>query len=255
MTGYFVLGQNPAGGGPNAGLHRAGLRKLDWLVVLDWFPTETRDLLEGRPGRPAALGDQDRGLLHPGRVEHREGGHADQHPAPAPVAQQGARPAGRLPVRRLVRLQPGQAAAPALRRLDRPQGPAAPEPHLGLRPRRAPAAARRLDQPDRGGAGRREGPAGDQRPPARRGRPAHRASPAARGLLRAEGRRHDGLRLLDLQRRLPRAGPQPGRTSARSTRATRSSRSGATPGRTTAGSCTTAPRPTPRAGRGPSGRS
>ena len=30
-------------------------------------------------------------------------------------------------------------------------------------------------------------------------------------LLRVEGRRHDGVRLLDLQRRLPRAGPQPGR--------------------------------------------
>ncbi len=41
MEGYFLFGQNPAGGAPNAGLHRAGLRNLDWLVVLDWFETES----------------------------------------------------------------------------------------------------------------------------------------------------------------------------------------------------------------------
>jgi formate dehydrogenase major subunit len=52
MTGYFVLGQNPAGGGPNAGLHRAGLRKLDWLVVLDWFPTETATFWKDDPDAP-----------------------------------------------------------------------------------------------------------------------------------------------------------------------------------------------------------
>ena len=40
------------------------------------------------------------------------------------------------------------------------------------------------------------------------------AGHAAERLLRAEGRRLDGVRLLDLQRRLPRAGPQPGRASA-----------------------------------------
>ena len=73
-------------------------------------------------------------------------------------------------------------------------------------------------------------------------------------LLRTEGRRHDGVRLLDLQRRLPRAGPQPGRASAGSP-TTRCSRTGASPGRTTAASCTTAPRPIPTAGRGRSGRS
>ena len=52
MTGYFVLGQNPAGGGPNAGLHRAGLRNLDWLVVLDWFPTETATFWKNDPDAP-----------------------------------------------------------------------------------------------------------------------------------------------------------------------------------------------------------
>jgi formate dehydrogenase major subunit len=41
VEGYFLFGQNPGGGGPNAGLHRAGLRNLKWLVVLDWFETES----------------------------------------------------------------------------------------------------------------------------------------------------------------------------------------------------------------------
>ncbi len=52
MTGYLVLGQNPAGGGPNAGLHRAGLRQLDWLVVVDWFPTETATFWKNDPDAP-----------------------------------------------------------------------------------------------------------------------------------------------------------------------------------------------------------
>ncbi len=40
VKGYFLFGQNP-GGGPNAGLRRSGLRNLDWLVVADWFQTES----------------------------------------------------------------------------------------------------------------------------------------------------------------------------------------------------------------------
>jgi formate dehydrogenase major subunit len=52
VKGYFVFGQNPAGGGPNAGLHRAGLRKLDWLVVADWFETETATFWKNDPKGP-----------------------------------------------------------------------------------------------------------------------------------------------------------------------------------------------------------
>src|SRR5438045_3753552 len=54
VDGYFVLGQNPAGGGPNAGLHRAGLRKLKWLVVLDWFEHETAMFWRDDPKGPPA---------------------------------------------------------------------------------------------------------------------------------------------------------------------------------------------------------
>jgi formate dehydrogenase major subunit len=52
MKGYFLFGQNPGGGGPNAGLHRAGLRHLDWLVVLDWFETESAVFWKNDPNGP-----------------------------------------------------------------------------------------------------------------------------------------------------------------------------------------------------------
>jgi formate dehydrogenase major subunit len=52
LKGYFLFGQNPGGGGPNAGLHRAGLRQLDWLVVLDWFPTESAVFWKDDPTGP-----------------------------------------------------------------------------------------------------------------------------------------------------------------------------------------------------------
>ena len=41
VRGLFLIGQNPAAGAPNAGLNRAALRQLDWLVVRDWFEHES----------------------------------------------------------------------------------------------------------------------------------------------------------------------------------------------------------------------
>jgi formate dehydrogenase major subunit len=41
VKGLFLFGQNPAAGGPNAKLHREGMRQLDWLVVRDWFEIES----------------------------------------------------------------------------------------------------------------------------------------------------------------------------------------------------------------------
>ena len=52
LKGYFLFGQNPGGGGLNAGLHRAGLRNLEWLVVLDWFETESAAFWKNDPGGP-----------------------------------------------------------------------------------------------------------------------------------------------------------------------------------------------------------
>ena len=52
VKGYFLFGQNPAGGGPNARLHRAGLGRLEWLVVLDWFPHESATFWKDDPTGP-----------------------------------------------------------------------------------------------------------------------------------------------------------------------------------------------------------
>jgi formate dehydrogenase major subunit len=52
VNGYFLFGQNPAQGAPNAGLHRAGLRQLDWLVVLDWFEHESATFWKNDPKGP-----------------------------------------------------------------------------------------------------------------------------------------------------------------------------------------------------------
>ena len=41
VKGLFLFGQNPAAGAPNAKLHRAAMKKLDWLVVRDWFEIES----------------------------------------------------------------------------------------------------------------------------------------------------------------------------------------------------------------------
>jgi formate dehydrogenase major subunit len=53
VKGYFLFGQNPGGGGPNAGLHRAGLRNLDWLVVVDWFEIESAVFWKDDPSGPS----------------------------------------------------------------------------------------------------------------------------------------------------------------------------------------------------------
>jgi formate dehydrogenase major subunit len=43
MDGYFVMGENPVVGSANGNLQREGLRKLKWLVVRDFAPTETAE--------------------------------------------------------------------------------------------------------------------------------------------------------------------------------------------------------------------
>lgn len=49
MKGFFLLGQNPAAGGVNAGFHRAAMEKLEWLVVRDLYEIESASYWK-RPG-------------------------------------------------------------------------------------------------------------------------------------------------------------------------------------------------------------
>ncbi len=49
VKGLLLFGQNPAVGGPNAGLQRDAMRKLQWLVVLDLFETESASIWYADP--------------------------------------------------------------------------------------------------------------------------------------------------------------------------------------------------------------
>ncbi|HXW83856.1 MAG TPA: formate dehydrogenase-N subunit alpha [Candidatus Binataceae bacterium] len=60
VRGLFLIGQNPAAGAPNAELNRAALRKLDWLVVRDWFEHESASYWYADPagGDPKTIGTE-----------------------------------------------------------------------------------------------------------------------------------------------------------------------------------------------------
>jgi formate dehydrogenase major subunit len=47
--GFFVPGENPAVGSPNAGLHRKAMARLEWLVVRDLVETETASFWYNAP--------------------------------------------------------------------------------------------------------------------------------------------------------------------------------------------------------------
>jgi len=49
IKGFFCFGQNPAVGGPNSNMERKALDKLDWLVAVDLWETETANFWH-RPG-------------------------------------------------------------------------------------------------------------------------------------------------------------------------------------------------------------
>jgi formate dehydrogenase major subunit len=49
QVGYFVMGENPSVGSMHGALQRAGLRRLKWLVVRDFAPTETAEFWRDAP--------------------------------------------------------------------------------------------------------------------------------------------------------------------------------------------------------------
>ena len=98
VKGYFLFGQNPAGGGPNAGLHRAGLRNLDWLVVLDWFETESATFWKNDPNGPPPSDIKTEVFLFPAASAPEKEGSFNQHATTDPMAQQGSRSNRRLPL-------------------------------------------------------------------------------------------------------------------------------------------------------------
>ena len=210
LKGYFLFGQNPGGGGLNAGLHRAGLRNLEWLVVVDWFETESVTFWKNDPGAPPPSEIKTEVFVLPAAANPETDGTLTNTQRLLQWHCKAIDPPGDCRSdswfvynlgKRLRRLYAGSTD---------PKDQPLLEPHLGLRLRRTAAAPRRLDQSHRERRRRRKNPDGDERVQARRDRPTHRPAAPVDGLLGTEGRRHDGLRHLDLQRRLPRARPQPG---------------------------------------------
>src|SRR5262245_19861717 len=49
VRGMFLMGQNPAAGSPNARLHRHAMRRLDWLVIRDFFEIESASVWYADP--------------------------------------------------------------------------------------------------------------------------------------------------------------------------------------------------------------
>ncbi len=58
VKGFFLMGQNPAAGSPNARLHREGLEKLEWLVVRDLYETESAAFWKREGVDPTQIGTE-----------------------------------------------------------------------------------------------------------------------------------------------------------------------------------------------------
>ncbi len=72
LKGLFCFGQNPAVGGPNSNMERAALHKLEWMVGIDLFETET-SIFWKRPGVNPADVDTEVFLLPAAASMEKEG--------------------------------------------------------------------------------------------------------------------------------------------------------------------------------------
>ncbi len=55
VKGYFVIGQNPAASGQNGAMINAGLERLDWMVNVDAYETETASFWKREGADPATI--------------------------------------------------------------------------------------------------------------------------------------------------------------------------------------------------------
>jgi formate dehydrogenase major subunit len=49
VKGYFMIGENPVVGSMNGGFQKSAMRKLEWMVVRDFTPTETAEFWKDAP--------------------------------------------------------------------------------------------------------------------------------------------------------------------------------------------------------------
>jgi formate dehydrogenase major subunit len=55
IKGLFILGQNPAVGGPNSRMEKKAMENLDWLVAADLWETETANFWQGPEADPKKI--------------------------------------------------------------------------------------------------------------------------------------------------------------------------------------------------------
>src|SRR5680860_508633 len=72
IKGLISFGQNPAVSGPNANMERVAMRRLDWMVAIDLWPTETANVWR-EPGVDPADVDTEVFLLPAASFVEREG--------------------------------------------------------------------------------------------------------------------------------------------------------------------------------------
>ena len=123
VKGYFLFGQNPAGGGPNAGLHRAGLRNLDWLVVLDWFETESAVFWKNDPNGPPPAEIKTEVFFIPAAAAPEKEGSLTNTQRLLQWHDKALDPPGDCRSDAWFVYNLGKRLKAALRRLDRPAGP------------------------------------------------------------------------------------------------------------------------------------
>ena len=113
VHGFFVMGENPAVGSANGKLQRLAMRRSSTgSSCATSRRSRPRSSGTTRPrSRPASCApdDRHRGVLHARGRAHREGRQLHEHAAPAAVAPQGRRAAGRLPLRAVVHVPPRAA--------------------------------------------------------------------------------------------------------------------------------------------------
>ena len=135
LDGLFLMGQNPAVGSQHSGLQRRALGHLKWLVVRELAEIESARFWKDSPEISSGeLRSEDIGtevFLMPAATHIEKEGCFTNTRAARAVARQGARPAGRLPVRAVVHAPPVQARARAAGRLERHARLADPEPDGG----------------------------------------------------------------------------------------------------------------------------
>ena len=175
MKGYFLFGQNPGGGGPNAGLHRAGLRNLDWLVVLDWFETESAVFWKNDPNGPPPADIKTEVFFIPAAAIPEKEGTLTNTQRLLQWHDKALDPPGDCRSDAWFVYNLGKRLKELYAGSTDPKRPAAAAPHLGLRLRRTGTAARRSRSAASTASRTLEKILhGDQRLQAGRDRPAHR---------------------------------------------------------------------------------